>query len=62
MGSTITPTFEASIGELPHPDRNVVSRLEEVAMSNCPSGCKIYKDSRSNYTVLAHSAVYGCRK
>ena len=62
MGSTIVPTFEAFTGEPPHPDRNVVSRLVEVALSDCEYGCKIYKDPRSNYTVLFHSAAYGCRK
>lgn len=62
MQSTIIPTFEASVGELPHPDMTVVSRLVEVAIGDCQHGCKIYADPLSNYTVLAHSAVYGCRR
>lgn len=58
----IVPTVEASIGESPYPDFSVVARLSNVAMSDCPYGCKFYADTRSNYTVLAHSAVYGCRR
>lgn len=59
---TMTITDEVSIHERPHPDDSVVSRLVEVAIGNCPNGCKIYADPRSNFRVLAHSAVYGCRR
>lgn len=55
-------TYEVSIHEKPHPDDNVVRRLREVALSTCPFGCKIYADPRSNVRILAHSAVYGCRR
>lgn len=53
-------TYEVGINEPPHPDFSVASRLEEVAMSSCPSGCKIYGDPRSRVRVLAHSRIYGC--
>ena len=55
-------TYEVGIHEKPHPDDNVVSRLTEVALSDCEFGCKVYADPRSNLRVLAHSAIYGCRK
>lgn len=58
----ITPTYEVSVTEPPHPDRDVVFRLHEYQLSTCDAGCKIYKDPRSNMTVLVHSSVYGCRK
>lgn len=58
----MTPTYEVGIHEKPHPDDDVVRRLVEVALSDCKSGCKIYADPRSNVRILAHSAVYGCRK
>ena len=56
----IIPTDEVATNEPVHPDRAVRRRLVEFALSDCPFGCKIYKDPRSNFTVLAHSAVYGC--
>lgn len=59
---TITPTDEVGIFEMPHPDPNVVYRLKELEIGDCESGCKIYKDSKSNFTVLIHSSIYGCRK
>jgi hypothetical protein len=55
-------TYESAHNEPPHPDPQVVSRLYEIAMSNCTFGCKIYADPRSNLRVLIHSAIYGCRK
>lgn len=55
-------TYEVSTNERPHPDDSVVSRLQEVALSDCASGCKIYADPRSNLRVLVHSAIYGCRR
>lgn len=62
MQPTLTPTIEASVNERPHPDESISFRLREVALSDCEFGCKIYADPHSNYTVLAHSATYGCRK
>lgn len=59
---TLPVTYEVSIHERPHPDDSVVHRLVEVALSDCPHGCKIYGDPRSNLRVLAHSAIYGCRR
>lgn len=56
------PTYEVGIHEKPHPDDTVVSRLVEVALSDCEFGCKIYADPRSNVRILTHSAIYGCRK
>ena len=53
-------TYEAGINEPVHPDFSVAMRFEEVAMSSCPSGCKIYADPRSRVRVLAHNRVYGC--
>jgi hypothetical protein len=61
MQSTLVPTYEASINERPHPDDTVVRRLQEATLSDCAYGCKVYADPRSNYTVLVHSAIYGCR-
>lgn len=58
---SLSVTYEVSINEMPHPDINVVSRLVEVALSDCPYGCKIYADPRSNLRVLAHSRIYGCK-
>lgn len=55
-------TYETGIDEMPHPDFTVIDRLIEVAISDCECGCKIYADPRSNVKVLAHSAVYGCKK
>lgn len=59
---SLTITDEVSIHEKPHPDDSVVSRLVEVGIGDCAHGCKIYADPRSKFRVLAHSAVYGCRK
>lgn len=59
---TTDVTYETGIDEMPHPDFTVIDRLIEVAISDCECGCKIYADPRSNMKVLAHSAVYGCRK
>lgn len=53
-------TLEAGVDEPSHPDFSVAMRLEEVAMSDCTFGCKIYADPRSHYRVLAHNRVYGC--
>ncbi len=58
---TLDVTYEVSINQKPHPDDSVVSRLYEVALSDCPYGCKVYADPRSNVRILIHSAVYGCR-
>lgn len=55
-------TYETSINEPIHPDMSVRSRMTEVALSDCEFGCKIYADPKSNVRVLAHNAVYGCRK
>lgn len=53
-------TLEAGIDEPIHPDFSIAMRMEEVAMSDCKCGCKIYADPRSRYRVLAHNRVYGC--
>lgn len=53
-------TYEAAIDEPIHPDFSVAMRMEEVAMSDCKFGCKIYADPRSRVRVLAHSRAYGC--
>lgn len=55
-------TYETSINEPIHPDFSVRCRMTEIALSDCEFGCKIYADPRSNLRVLAHNAVYGCRK
>lgn len=53
-------TYEAGIDEPVHPDFSIAMRLEEVALSDCKCGCKIYADPRSQLRVLAHNRVYGC--
>lgn len=62
MQPSLAVTYEVSTNEKPHPDDNVVRRLQEVALSDCAYGCKIYEDPRSNVRILIHSAVYGCRR
>lgn len=59
---TIEITYETTDREPIHPDPSVRWRFQEYAMSDCPAGCKIYKDPRSDVKVLYHSSVYGCRK
>lgn len=53
-------TYEVGIDEPAHPDPTIALRLEEVGISNCPYGCKIYKDPFSGVRVLAHNRIYGC--
>lgn len=53
-------TYEAGINEPVHPDFSIAIRMEEVAISDCTFGCKIYADPRSRVRVLAHSRAYGC--
>ena len=53
-------TYEVGVNGQMHPDPEVASRFVEVAMSNCPYGCKIYKDPRSSVRVLMHNRTYGC--
>jgi hypothetical protein len=53
-------TYETGINEPIHPDFSIAIRFEEVAMSDCKYGCKIYADPRSRVRVLAHNRVYGC--
>lgn len=53
-------TYETGTAEPLHPDPSVASRMHEVAMSNCPYGCKIYADPLSRVRVLAHNRNYGC--
>jgi hypothetical protein len=56
-------TYEVNIGVEPlHPDSTIVWRFVEVAMSDCPFGCKIYADPMSAVKVLAHNPLYGCRR
>lgn len=58
-----TFTYETTEGDLNiHPDQAVVNRLQEVELSDCKYGCKIYADPKSKLRVLIHSAVYGCPK
>ncbi|MDB5716118.1 MAG: hypothetical protein JWO15_3515 [Sphingomonadales bacterium] len=59
---SLSVTYETSVNEALHPDASVRARLVEVALSDCPHGCKIYADPRSALRVLAHNAVYGCRR
>jgi hypothetical protein len=53
-------TYETGTREPIHPDPAVASRFHEVAMSNCPYGCKVYADTQSRVRVLAHNSNYGC--
>lgn len=55
-------TYVVSHTEPLHPDILIASRMIEVAISDCPHGCKVYADPRSNVRVLAHSSNYGCRR
>lgn len=55
-------TYEVSHNEQMHPDPAIAMRLVEIAVSNCPYGCKIYADPKSNVRVLAHNSNYGCTK
>lgn len=54
-------TYEVSHTEKLHPDLSVAA-MREVELSDCPLGCKIYADPRSNVRVLAHNSSYGCRR
>lgn len=36
-------------------------RFEEVELSDCEYGCKIYVNQRTGHRVLAHNSAYGCR-
>lgn len=74
LGSTLAPegvfarnpspyfTYEVGIDEAPHPDRDVVARFVEIAVSHCKYGCKIYADPYSEIRALVHSSVYGCKR
>jgi hypothetical protein len=53
-------TYETGTREAIHPDPEVAARFVEVAMSNCPYGCKIYADPLSRVRVLFHNRTYGC--
>lgn len=55
-------TYVVSHDELLHPDPTVTARLREVALSNCPNGCKIYADPLSAVRILAHNSNYGCHR
>lgn len=55
-------TYEVGIDEAPHPDRDVVARFVEIAVSHCKYGCKIYADPYSEIRALVHSSVFGCRR
>jgi hypothetical protein len=59
---TMTITYEVGTKESLHPDPVVCARLQEVALSDCEFGCKIYADPLSSVRILAHNSVYGCRK
>jgi hypothetical protein len=53
-------TYEVGINEPVHPDFSIAMRMQEVGISDCPFGCKIYADTRSQVRVLAHNRIYGC--
>jgi len=53
-------TYVSGIDEPLHPDFSVEMRMEEVAISDCKYGCKIYADPRSRVRVLSHNRAYGC--
>lgn len=55
-------TYEVGVDEAPHPDRDVVARFVEIAVSHCKYGCKIYADPYSEIRALVHSSVFGCRR
>lgn len=55
-------TYETGIDEQVHPDPNIATRFVEFGFSDCENGCKIYADPFSEVRVLAHYAIYGCRK
>lgn len=59
---SIRITYEVSGSEAIHPDLDVVLRMEEIGISNCGYGCKVYADPRSNLRVLSHNSAYGCPK
>ncbi len=59
---SLSVTYESSYNEPVHPDITVIRRLQEVAIGDCSFGCKIYADPKSSLKVLAHSAIYGCRR
>jgi hypothetical protein len=58
----LTFTYEVGTDEQMHPDADVCARMQEVALSTCEFGCKIYADPRSLVRVLAHNSSYGCTK
>lgn len=49
-------------------DRMNLARLtkydhfEEIAVSDCPSGCKVYASKNTGEKYLVHNYTYGCRK
>lgn len=53
-------TYEVGTDEPLHPDTAIEARLEELSLSDCQYGCKLYFDPRSNLVVLGHTASYGC--
>lgn len=54
-------TYETGIDEPIHPDPEVAARFREEFIADCPNGCKVYSDPRSDVLVLAHNSNYGCR-
>lgn len=55
-------TYEAGTDEPLHPDHTINARLEELSLSDCQYGCKLYFDPHSNLVVLGHIASYGCTR
>lgn len=55
-------TYEAGYNEPLHPDPVVNGRMEELDVSDCTNGCKIYWDPMSTLIVLGHNASYGCKR
>jgi hypothetical protein len=55
-------TYTVGFDEPLHPDPQISARMQEVALSSCEFGCKIYADPRSSVRVLGHNSTYGCYK
>jgi hypothetical protein len=45
-----------------HPEMTERIRFKEVAMSDCPLGCKAYQHDKTGEVVIMHNSNYGCRR
>lgn len=55
-------TYETGWDEPIHPDPTLARQMEEVGVSECKYGCKIYAHpSTPRVRVLGHNSQYGCR-